>query len=366
MSRPALGGGRVGVAGLVAPVALLALLLSTATGAAPAGQPVSLVDGAPSDARALQLLERASRAPATIAYHGVQFVSAWSERGSTSLLVEVDHRPGRGTTVHTSATPENPAADTFLPADGTEPSVIGVGTALQRLASNYTILLAGRRSVSGRPADVVEARWPGSAQPAARFWLDAATGIVLRREVYDEQGRTTRASAFVEIVIGNTAGTSTHLQPAMPHAWSTTVDYSDRTAMENKGWHCPDQLPGALDLVDARRGGGPGAPILHLSYSNGLAAVSLFEQRGRLDAANLDGYRLQEQGGRAVYVQDGMPQRVVWSARGTVFTLVADAPASTVDQVVAALPHDPIEDGGRWHRLGRGFERVASWFNPFG
>ena len=366
MSRQAVVGGRVGVAGPAAPVALLALLLSTATGAAPARLPVSWAEGAASDARALQLLERAGQAPDTVAYHGVQFVSAWSEHGSTSLIVEVDHRPGRGTTVHTGATMENPAADTFLPADGTEPSVIGVGTALQRLASNYTILLAGRHSVSGRPADVVEARWPGSAQPAARFWLDAATGLVLRREVYDEQGRTTRASAFVEIVVGNPAAGSAHLPPAMPRAWSNTVDYSDRATMSTQGWHCPDQLPGALDLVDARRGGGPGAPILHLSYSNGLSAVSLFEQRGRLDAANLDGYRLQEQDGRAVYVQDGMPQRVVWSAQGTVFTLVADAPASTVDQVVAALPHDPVEDGGRWDRLGRGFERVASWFNPFG
>ena len=366
MIRPALGNGRVGVAGLVASVALLALLLGTATGAAPTRRTVAWVDRAHSDAQAMQLLERASQAPAIVAYHGVQFVSAWSEAGSTSLVVEVDHRPGRGTTVHTGATLQNPAADTFLPADGTEPSVIGVGTALQRLASNYTITLAGRASVSGRAADLVEARWPGSDRPAARFWLDSATGLVLRREVYDEHGRTTRASAFVEIVVGKPSATQQHLPPATPQAWSTTVDYSDRAAMETKGWHCPDELPGSLDLVDARRGGGKDKPILHLSYSNGLASVSLFEQRGRLDAENLDGYRLEESDGRAVYVRDGMPQRVVWSAQGTVFTLVADAPASTVDKVVAALPHDPVEDAGGWHRLGRGFERVASWFNPFG
>jgi hypothetical protein len=36
-----------------------------------------------------------------------------------------------------------------------------------------------------------------------------------------------------------------------------------------------------------------------------------------------------------------------------------------VDRVVAALPHDPVE-AGTWHRLGRGLNRVASWFNPFG
>jgi sigma-E factor negative regulatory protein RseB len=366
VSRPVLGNGRVGVASLVAPVALLALLLGIAAGAAPPRQPVSWAGGVPSDARALALLERASQAPATVAYRGVQFVSAWSERGSTSLVVDVDHRPGYGTTVHTSATTENAAAETFVPDNGTEPSVIGGGTALQRLDSNYTIVMAGRRSVSGRAADLVEARWPGSGRPAARFWLDAATGLVLRREVYDENGRTTRASAFVEIVVGKPSSSQQHLPLAMAQAWSEKVDYSDRAAMNGRGWHCPDQLPGALDLVDARRGGDADAPILHLSYSDGLAAVSLFEQRGRLDAGNLDGYRREEADGRVLYVRDGMPQRVVWSAQGTVFTLVADAPASTVDKVVAALPHDPVEGGGGWDRLGRGFERVASWFNPFG
>jgi sigma-E factor negative regulatory protein RseB len=354
------------VAGLVAPVALLALLLGTATGAAPARGPVSWAGGAPSDAQALALLERASLAPATVAYRGVQFVSAWSAAGSTSLVVEVDHRPGQGTTVQTGATTQNAAAETFIPAGGTEPSILGGGTALQRLASNYTIVLAGRRSVTGRAADLVEARWPGSGRPAARFWLDTATGLVLRREVYDEDGRTTRASAFVEIVVGKTSSSQQHLPRAMAQAWSETVDYSDRAAMTSRGWHCPAELPGALDLVDARRGGDTDAPILHLSYSDGLATVSLFEQRGRLDAENLEGYRREEADGRAVYVRDGMPQRVVWSAQGTVFTVVADAPASTVDKVVAALPHDPVEGGGGWHRLGRGFERVASWFNPFG
>jgi hypothetical protein len=48
-----------------------------------------------------------------------------------------------------------------------------------------------------------------------------------------------------------------------------------------------------------------------------------------------------------------------------VYTVVADAPERTVDQVVAALPHRPADDD-TLGRLGRGLDRVASWFNPFG
>ena len=38
----------------------------------------------------------------------------------------------------------------------------------------------------------------------------------------------------------------------------------------------------------------------------------------------------------------------------------------TAGQVVAALPHQPAADGDTLGRLGRGLDRVASWFNPFG
>jgi sigma-E factor negative regulatory protein RseB len=322
---------------------------------------------AAADPVALRLLERAAAAPARTAYHGVQFVSAWSEQGSTGLVVAVDHRPGHGTSVRTESTAQSPAADTYLPAGAAQPSLVsGGGQLLGLLADNYVVAVGGTRSVAGRSADVVSARRPGAATPAARFWLDRATGLVLRREVYDARGRITRASAFVEVTVG-AAGTGagrTHLPPARPDAWSRSIEGSALPAMRRRGWHCPDRLPGSLQLVDARRGGRGRAAIVHLSYSDGLASVSLFEQRGRLDSERLEGFRPQQLGGRAVYVRDGVPQRVMWSADGTVFTLVADAPADTVRQIVRRLPAPPAEGGG-WGRLSRGLGRVASWFNPF-
>jgi sigma-E factor negative regulatory protein RseB len=354
----------VGVTGLAGPLAVVALLFCPAS-AAPVAVSATGAAAADSDVSALGLLERAAVAPSTTAYHGVQFVSAWSDHGSTSVVVEVDHRPGYGTTVRSNGTAQTPAANTFLPADTPEPSLLGVTSALSLLAGNYQVVVLGSRSVSGRTADLIEARRTGSSVPAARFWVDSATALVLRREVYDEQGRTTRASAFVELEVGRTED-EPHLPPAMPDRWADEVPYTDLPQMRAHGWTCPDQLPGPLDLVDARRSGPYGGRILHLSYSDGLATVSLFEQKGRLDAAKLDGYQRTAMDGRRVYVRDGVPQRVVWSADGVVFSVVADAPPRTVNAVVAALPHDPADQGGAWRRLGRGLDRVASWFNPFG
>jgi sigma-E factor negative regulatory protein RseB len=134
--------------------------------------------------------------------------------------------------------------------------------------------------------------------------------------------------------------------------------------MRDRGWKCPDELPPSLQLIDARRGGGHYDGIVHLSYSDGLASVSVFEQRGRLQASDLTDYRATTVGGRHVYLRDGVPQRLVWASHGTVYTVVADASARTVGAVVGALPR-PTDDTGAMNRLGRGLDRVASWFNPF-
>lgn len=360
---------------LLSPLAVVLLLLSAAPPAAdvavaappaPAaghratGAPGSAADAA--DAHALRLLERASKAPATTAYHGVQFVSAWTEEGAAGLVVNVSHRPGAGTFVRSDATVQTAASASHVPEGAGEPSLGGSSRGLALLAANFALRIAGRADVAGRATEVVEVRRRDGQFPAARFWLDQQTGIVLRREVYDERGRTTRASAFVEVEVGQ-AASATGSATTMAAAWPHEVDPGRFKSMRAKGWVCPERLAGTLQLVDARRAGD--RDILHLSFSDGLSSVSLFEQRGRLDKSKLTGYRASSFRGGTVYVRDGVPERRVWSSHGMVFTVVADAPAETVDRVVSGLPR-PDGERGRWTRLGRGMDRVASWFNPFG
>jgi sigma-E factor negative regulatory protein RseB len=313
-------------------------------------------------AQARRLLDRAAGAPARTSYSGVQFVSAWTSHGTTSEVVEVDHEPGRGTTVTSDASPTAPARRMTLAATGT-PSIAD-GGAVGVLAAHYSLSVVGTGEVAGRPVDVVAARRPGTAAggpETARFWLDQDTGLVLRREVYDGRGRVTRANAFVQVTVGSGAVAATGSR-----AWASRIDTAALAAMRGKGWDCPTVLPGPLALVDARRRDGAAGGIMHLSYSDGIATVSVFEQRGRLDGDGLAGHHREVVGGHQVWVSGEVPQRVVWTSGHTVYTVVADAPERTVDQVVAALPHQPAADGDTLGRLGRGLDRVASWFNPFG
>jgi sigma-E factor negative regulatory protein RseB len=326
---------------------------------------------------ALRLLYRAAVAPSTAAYDGTEFVSAWSSGGATSRLLEVSHTPEAGTTWRAGghATPGSTVARTA--ASTADPSILS-GSAVALLSSHYSLSTAGQARVAGRSVDVVEARRPSAgsrAAPAARFWLDRATGLVLRREVYDEKGDPVRASAFIDVTVRESAGSdgsavsdAAATDAAGDRAWSTTLDDTAVKRMRSHGWDCPSSLPGPLPLVDARRGGAD-RRIVHLSYADGIASISVFQQRGTLDGSALKGYRkeaLAGDGDQVVWVRAEVPRRVVWSTGGTVFTVVADAPERTVDRAVVAL-HAAADQraGGTMDRLGRGLDRVGSWFNPF-
>lgn len=352
----------VGAVLVLGPLAAIAFLVAPDRDGADPPRPSSEPSDRPTVSdRARGLLDRAAAAPAITPYHGTAFVAAWTSGGSSSEVVTVDHVPGRGTTVRSAGTAAAPARSLTVQTSGA-PS-LGEG-AVGVLARHYSLAVSGEDRVAGRPVDVVTARRPGDGThaDAARFWLDRSSGLVLRREVYDDRGRTVRASAFVEVAVGSGTVPGTQAD----RAWTRTLDQGQLEAMRRHHWHCPASLPGSLTLVDARRNGTGRDAIVHLAYTDGIASVSLFEQRGRLADDGLTGHRRETVAGHAVWVRGEVPQRLVWSSGGTVYTVVADAPARTVDAVVAALPHRTRAGPGTLGRLGRGLDRVASWFNPFG
>ena len=314
------------------------------------------------DPRALALLERAVRAPASTSYSGTQFVSAWGSLGTTSALVDVEHLPGYGTVTRVVGAPGVVESSSFTPdQSGTGDSSATVAL-LSPLMSRHVCSTAGTASVAGRPADVVEIRRLSDSVVAGRLWLDEATGVVLRREVYDRAGRVVRASAFISVEVGPRS-VPAHLPPVNAVPWQARVDTAGLDLMRSQGWQVPAELPG-LSLYDARRTTSGGATTLHLGYSDGLSTVSVFEQRGRLDTARLRGYTVVSRGGTSVHQRGGIPTELVWSAGGTVYTVVADAPPEMVDAVLTALPRG-ADGGGVGSRIGRGLDRVVAWFNPF-
>jgi len=357
------------VAGAAAVVGALALMLllvvplgepeqqaGEVTGPRDRARPAPEVDPA-----ARTAMERATQALATWSYEGTQIVAAQDGK-EVSQVVEVTHTPAAGTSVRSST--GGPAVTASL--HGADPSLVG-GGAVALLTRYYSLRMGTADRVAGRETDVVEAVRPGAdGRVVARFWLDRESGVVLRREVYDAAGRAVRVSAFTDVRLTKAPSDTATTGSADGRAWRSTLDATALARMKRHGWwDCPDALPGPLPLVDARRGG-KGGSVVHLSYADGISSISVFQMRGSLDESDVRDYRRIEVAGDPVWVRDAVPRKAVWASGETVYVVLGDAPRRTVDRAVVLL-HAGASKGekGTVDRLGRGLDRVASWFNPF-
>lgn len=324
---------------------------------------------------AVSRLVQACRAVADLPYAGVQQVRVLATSGERTSVVDVAHQPGSGVRLTLRPT-RSSEGGTFVGQLGA-PSLLPVlnESALSRITSRYSVL--GPRSgpaIAGRSTEIVElVRTSGAATGtvAARFWLDRQTSLPLQRETLDGAGRVQQASSYRSISFAP--------QPAVPRVTQVVgnppdlgqgVTGTQLDGFRRNGWLALDRLPDDFDLVDARVHGtetveeGTRPTVLQLSYTDGVSVVSLFEQRGRLDAGPLAAWARQERGDGTVYVDQGRPQRMVWSGDGTVFTLVSDDPA-VVESAMAVLPA-PTSPPSVVERLGNGLRRLGSWLNPFG
>lgn len=367
----ALGGaarpGRAGAQALPGPRVMPGIRLSTTPPPPISFAPLAVPGRGPAGP-ALRLLSEAAAASRTVSYEGVEVLGGWAQAGQTTSVVHVWHTPG-GVTLTQGVAPvpgwSGEVPHILLPA-----SWIGgqsmVGAAMlgmsQRLVSllarNYRVRAAGWGQVAGRPARVVVARRPGGGV-AARFWLDRATTLPLRRQTFDTAGRIVTDAAFVQVRLGRPVGRPLPAAAARP--WGDALAPAQLTALRSKGWPLPGPLPGNLALLDARQQVTQAGRVVDLDYSDGLYLVSVFVQRGHLPA-KMTGWSEVVLRGRQVYADDSAGQGIAWSARGFVYTVVAAAPAQTVGQVVAALSYGG--DPGILARLARGLHRLWTWLSP--
>ena len=348
VERPA----RAGRGGCARRRVLVLLAGAGALLAGPAGPPAAArttgVDAraaAEQEVRALALLSGAAQAARSRSWWGTQHVTAVVGGVTTSGLLEVRHAAGEATRVQQ--------------AGGTGEAVVVPGGALdgellQLLAARYELSVAGPGRCAGRDGHVVQARRPGGAV-AARLWVDGATGLVLRREVFDAGGRLLRTSAYVDLAVD---AVPTGLSTGGPDAPPSALPDAELQALG-----APARLPGGYVLFEGRRPRPRRGPVLQLAYSDGLSTVSLFRQPGALGPGVPAGWSTADVDGTRVLVGGGSPGRLVWQAGTEVLVLVGDAPREDLLAAVAVLPHHAPGDGLP-DRFGRGLARVGSWLDP--
>ena len=345
--------------------------VTTAGRAATVGR-AALSSRRPEAVRAVRLLSQAAQATIVTSYQGKEVVTRWSEGGGSVLVSSIWHVSGGQTVTQTLDAGASLSSQPYLSSDTDSQSpegVLGVTAPLvQLLESHYVVAYAGTGSADNRTAQVVEA-WRGDGSIAARFWLDDATKLPLEREVFDTAAHVISQDVFIDVSFANPGASPQQAAPASARVsadpqgpWTEPLSRHQLLALRARGWLVPSELPDGLALFTGAKTEAGTGNVLDLGYSDGLSVVSVFEQHGNLPA-KLAGWRKTKVNGHVVFVAEPDQRSLTWSGRGTVYTVMADAPAQTVDAVVGALPHDG--PAGFWKRMSRGMGRLASWANPF-
>jgi sigma-E factor negative regulatory protein RseB len=320
----------------------------------------------------MRMLATAADAGLAMSYQGVATISESGVDGSARVVCKIWHRGGGLTLMQTSSEPSRRAAKTAAAAtelDASSPGgVFGITKALVGLlGKHYVAIYSGQGSVASRPAAVVVLyRFDGSL--AGRYWLDRRTMVPLRRELFDTADRVIDEDGFVTVRFGGQAGGALAAarglsvrSGALRGAGWAPADRPSAfvAALAGQGWRVPGSLSGGLPLYAAASASTANGEVVDLQYSDGLYVVSLFVQRGVL-AKDMAGWRQRRLGGQQAWVAG---RSVTWAGHGFVYTMVADAPAQTVTQVVGGLRQSATP--GFAGRLGRGLARIARLIVPF-
>jgi negative regulator of sigma E activity len=214
----------------------------------------------------------------------------------------------------------------------------------------YRFHVAHRTSVAGRAATPVVIERAGKPSVRERLFFDQASGLLLRRDQFDENGRLVRRVAFTEIsapqpapvpsVVGVPRASS---KPANRGPWALREVPDDLNAPKRIG----------DDFVLLGMYGQPGGST-QLYYSDGLVGLSVFETAGELAWGDLPaGGRSTTLGGtRARVYPTAAGSAVVWEQNDVTYTCVTDGPMDEVAGVAAdfARSDEPstLDDIGRY------------------
>lgn len=324
---------------------------------------------------ALTQLSRAANDSDQVSYIGTQQVTAAVDDGTVTATARIAFEAGQGSAVSVYNASGQQLVEGFVPESTS--TRIGNAQLLTLLRRNYQITGYVGGTVLGRPVTVVEAATPqpdghvvvshstahdnavggagGPSTVAARWWIDNATGLLLRQETYDASGAVTSSAGFTSLTV--TAGPvfMEHLAPRLATTTTTaSLTLSSVAQLSTLGWVCPDRVAG-LSLVRLRSDVAADPAALHLVYSDGVSSLSVFEQRGALTGPP-SGSRWDAS--LQAYVTSGTPMMATWQSGDRVFTVATDSSHGLVDQAVRALPHVKPLTPTTMERVHAGWVRI--------
>jgi len=145
----------------------------------------------------------------------------------------------------------------------------------------YTVRQIGSERVAGFEADVVQIEPRDKLRFAYRVWSEKKTGLVVKLQTLDGQGRVLEEVAFSELQLDAPVSMN-KLARMMANTEGYKVESPElsKTSAAAEGWQLKQPVPGFKPMSCLRRPAANGAAgansTLQWIFSDGLASVSLF------------------------------------------------------------------------------------------
>ncbi len=200
---------------------------------------------------------------------------------------------------------------------------------LSHLTEFYQLRRGDQERIAGYDSQalVLEPRDP--FRYGHKLWADMATGLLLKARMLDEKTHVVEQFVFTQLAIGSGV-TRELVRPsfnANSPEWRREQQGPDSAAPADSGWTVKSQPPGFKKIMEMKRlKPGAQAPVAHLVYSDGMAAVSVFIEQLPTSRKFQEG--LSHQGAVNIYTRPLTDQLV---------TVLGEAPAVTVMQMANSV-----------------------------
>jgi len=208
------------------------------------------------------------------------------------------------------------------------PLVARLPNSSEELESHYEIRLRGNARVADRAVRVLEIRPRDEFRYGYTLWLDEATAMPLRSQLFDERGRVVEQIHFTAIEIPADIP-ATDLEATIDTTGFTTLraPESSPSAGAVISWRAV-VVPGGFKLSVATQSqmAGSDTPVEHLVYSDGLATVSVFIEARETKADVGEGFS-----------NFGSTNAFSLTLRGRKVTAMGEVPPQTVRTIATSL-----------------------------
>lgn len=194
------------------------------------------------------------------------------------------------------------------------------------LTDFYTFRKAERERVAGMETQAWIFEPKDGLRYGHKFWADPDSGLLVKARIFDERNETVEQFTFTEVSIGVKIDRDQVKPswPVTPPDWKVRQSGPSEDAKDT-GWTVTRPPPGFVKIVDGYRRLRDARQVVHIVYSDGLVAVSIFiEPIGAIPHS----FGVSRQGGINV---------VSRQQDDNIVTVLGEVPAATVRQIAHSV-----------------------------